>query len=391
MFDRQVFFSTTRPGCPPVRTLYLKNPVTVIIFYNRRERNDRMKALVKTKPEPGIEILDVPVPDIASDEILIRVKAAAICGSDIHKFEWDPSMHMYEKYLPLIFGHEFSGVVEKVGADIKPNEAKPGDRVSINNAHVCGACDYCRKGLLVLCPEFYWNGGTKDGAFAEFTVVKKDQIIHMPDSMSFVAGSLIEPLGVAARAVTKLNVGLGDNVAIIGAGTIGLFCCLMAKSLGAAKCITIALRSDIERLKLSVAELGADSYIINDEQNAEEEIKKLTGGIGPDIVFECSGVANMVNLALKLVKNTGNVGVVGIYPRTLELDLSTMVRSQKSLIGSFGGTNPYERTFWWATGNPELMKKAEKIVTHKSRLEDIEAALERNRTHESIKEVFVFD
>jgi threonine dehydrogenase-like Zn-dependent dehydrogenase len=350
-----------------------------------------MKALVKVKPGPENVIMDVPVPEIAADEILIRVKAASICGSDIHKFHWDPSMYMYEKYLPLIFGHEFSGVVEKVGSDIKAQEAKPGDRVTINNVHLCGVCEFCRKGMPALCPEFYWNGGTKNGAYAEFTVVKKDQILHMPDDMSFVAGSIIEPLGVAAHAVEDLGVKLGDKVAVIGIGTIGLFTALMAKSVGAAQCITIGLRSDIERLKLSVEEMGADTYIVNDEQNAEDEIKKLTGGLGADIVFECSGAADMVNLALKLVKYAGKVGVVGIYAKNLELDLSTMVRSQKSLISVFGGLAPYERTFQWAKGHPEMLKKAEKIVTHKSKIEDIEAALERNRTRESIKEVFIFD
>lgn len=350
-----------------------------------------MRALVKVKPGPENAILDVPVPEIASDEILIKVKAAAICGSDIHKFHWDPSMYMYEPYLPLIFGHEFSGVVERVGADIPSDAAKPGDRVAINNAHSCGVCDYCRRGMVSLCPEFYWNGGTKNGAFAEYTVVKQDQILHMPDDMSFLAGSLIEPLGVAANAVEKLGVGLGDRVAVIGAGTIGLFTTLMAKSAGASQCVIIGLRSDLARLKLATQELGADHYIINDEQNAEEEIQKLTDGMGMDIVFDCSGVAELVNLSLKLVKLTGRVGVVGIYSKTMELDLSALVRSQKSLIGTFGGTIPYDRTFLWAKGHPELLKKAEKIVTHTSRIEDIDRALERNRTHESIKEVFLFD
>lgn len=350
-----------------------------------------MKALVKMKPGPENVVMDVPVPEIAEDEILIRVKAAAVCGSDIHKFYWDPSMHMYEKYLPLIFGHEFSGVVEKTGAAIKPEEAKPGDRVTLNNTHSCGVCEFCQKGLLTRCPDFYWNGGTKDGAFAEFTVVKKDQIIHMPDDMSFVSGALIEPLGVAAHAVERVGIGLGDRVAVIGAGTIGLFTALMAKAAGAAQCITIGLRSDIERLKLSVDALGADCYIINDEQNAAEEIQKLTGGMGLDVVMECSGVPDMVNLALELTRLHGTVGVVGIYSGNMELDLSTMVRAEKSLICSFGGLSPYCRTFDWAKGHPDLLKKAEKIVTHKSKLEDIEAVLERSRTHESIKEVFVFD
>lgn len=335
--------------------------------------------------------MDVPIPEIGDDEILIQVKAAAICGSDIHKFHWDPSMHMYEKYLPLIFGHEFSGIVAKVGAEIQPHEVKPGDRVTLNNAHTCGVCDACRSGLGMLCPEFYWNGGTKNGAFAEYTVVKKDQIIHMPEEMSFIAGSLIEPLGVAANAVEKLGVRLADTVAVIGTGTIGLFTSLMAKAAGASQCITIGLRSDFERLKLSVEELGADMYIINDEQNALEEIKKITKGRGVDIAFECSGVPEMVNLALQLTRLGGKVGVVGIYSRPMELDLSAMVRAQKSLIGTFGGPAPYERTFQWAKGHPELMEKVTKIVTHTSKIENIDAALERSRTHESIKEVFLFD
>jgi threonine dehydrogenase-like Zn-dependent dehydrogenase len=349
-----------------------------------------MKALVKTKPEPGIEILDVPVPEIADDEILIRVKAVAVCGSDIHKFHWDPSMHMYEKYLPLIFGHEFSGIVERVGADILPAEAKPGDRVTLNNMHSCGVCEFCRKGQIMLCSEFYWNGGTKDGAYAEFCVVKKDQIIHMPDEMSFISGALLEPLGVAANAVDNMGAGFGDTAVVIGVGPIGLFCCLMAKAFGVSQCFTVGLRSDIERLELS-KEMGANRYFINGEDDVCAEIKKLTGGIGADMVFECSGVADMVNFGLQSVKDTGKVCVVGIYAKSLDLDLSALVRSQKSLIGTFGGTTPYDRLFRWAVCNPEIMKKAEKVVTHISRLEDIEAALERNRNHESIKEVFVFD
>lgn len=351
----------------------------------------KMKALVKQKAGPENVLMEVPVPEIQADEILIHVKAASVCGSDMHKFSWAPSMYMYEKYLPLIFGHEFSGVVEKIGEKIDPAVAKPGDRVTINNAHSCGVCEFCRKGLVMLCPEFYWNGGTKDGAFAEFTVVKADQILKMPDNMSFVAGSLIEPLGVAANAVDKLGIGLGTKVGVIGAGAIGLFATLMAKAAGAAQCVSIGLRSDLPRLQLAVEELGADAYIINDEQNAVEEVKKLTDGMGLDVVFECSGVPQMVNLATDLIRMGGKVGVVGIYSGKAELDLSTLVRSQKSLICTFGGMTPYGRTLEWAKGHPELMQKAEKIVTHKNQLEDFEEMLRRSRAHESIKEVFVFD
>ncbi len=350
-----------------------------------------MRALVKTKPGPENEILDVPVPEIAEDEILIRVKAAAVCGSDIHKFYWEPSMHMYKNYLPLIFGHEFSGVVEKIGAAIPEEKVKIGQRVSLNNAHFCGVCEYCRKGQPQKCPEFYWNGGTKDGAFAEFTVVKQDQLLPMPDDMSFVAGALIEPLGVAAHAVETAGVGLGDCVAVIGAGTIGLLTALMAKAAGAPQCAIIGLRADIQRLRLAVDELGADLFIVNDEEDALEKIQKLTNGIGLDAVFECSGVPKMVNLALDMIRGKGKVCAVGIYSGPVELDLSTMVRGEKNLLCSFGGPTPYSRTFDWAKGHPELMKKVEKIVTHTSRIEDIDAVLRRNRDHESIKEVFLFD
>lgn len=358
-------------------------------FSEKQERVDLMRALVKPKAGPENVVMDIPVPAIAADEILIRVKACAICGSDIHKFHWDPSMYMYEKYLPLVFGHEFSGVVEKIGDQI--TVCKPGDRVTVNNAHACGVCPACRKGMVMMCPEFYWNGGTKDGAFAEFTVVKSDQILHMPDNMSFLAGSLIEPLGVATNAVEKVGVGFGSKVAVSGAGTIGLFTALMAKAAGAASVTMIGLRSDVPRMELAMRELGVDGYIVSDEQDVAEEAKKLTGGMGMDFVFECSGYAPMVNTALSIVKMTGFVGVVGIYAQNLELDLSTMVRAQKSLIGCFGGTSPYARTFEWAKGHPELLEKATKIVSHQSRIEDIEAALQRSASHESIKEVFVFD
>ena len=112
---------------------------------------------------------------------------------------------------------------------------------------------------------------------------------------------------------------------------------------------------------------------------------------GLDVVFECSGVPQMVNLATDLIRMGGKVGVVGIYSGKAELDLSTLVRSQKSLICTFGGMTPYGRTLEWAKGHPELMQKAEKIVTHKNQLEDFEEMLRRSRAHESIKEVFVFD
>lgn len=350
-----------------------------------------MKALVKRKPGPENVVMDVPIPEIKEDEILIRVKAASVCGSDMHKFAWDPSMYMYEKYLPLIFGHEFSGVVEKIGAAIDPSVAKPGDRVTINNVHTCGTCEYCRKGLLMMCPEFYWNGGTKDGAYAEFTVVKADQIIKMPDEMSFEAGALIEPIGVAANAVEQLGIGFGAKVGVIGAGAIGLLTVLMAKAAGASEVTIFGLRSDIQRLELAVKELGADRYVINDEQDALAEVKAFTGGIGLDVVFECSGVPKMVNLALSLIRMAGKVGVVGIYSSNLDLDLSTMVRTQKSLVGTFGGLTPYTRTFEWARGHLDLMEKATKIISHRSKLDDFPAMLERSLKHESIKELFVFD
>lgn len=343
-----------------------------------------MLAAAKTKAAPGIELITVPVPKITDEEVLVKVKASGLCGSDVHTYLWEKTMHYKEKYLPLILGHEFSGEVVEVGRSV--TTVKRGDRVLAKPTHPCGKCWFCRNHRPSDCVDRATCGTTKAGAFAEYCAIHEDQVVHMPDNMTWEQGAIIEPLGVGTNCAIRAGIEYGDFVVVSGPGPIGLVAALAARSLGAGRIAVFGTSRDAKRLELA-KELGADYTFMGDRCDIVQEIRALTNGQGADVALECVGVSSLLQTDLSLIRKRGKVCCAGIYSAPATFDLDDTVRNSKTIIGAYAGYS-FERSVQWITGNNELAQKAVKIISHRSSLREIEDALQRAMHQENVKEIF---
>jgi 2-desacetyl-2-hydroxyethyl bacteriochlorophyllide A dehydrogenase len=350
----------------------------------------KMKAIVKKSLQPGLDIEEIPIPQIGDGEVLIKVRAAGICGSDVHMYEGAASYKVFEQFMPLVMGHEFCGDIAEVGKNV--SSVKPGERVVSRVAPSCGVCHYCRTNRRHFCSSTFKQilGLQKNGGFAEYVAVPEESCITMPDNMSYDFGALVEPLGVTGNAVNDAGITLGETVVIQGPGPIGLLTLLHAKARGAGQCIVIGTKRDKLRLE-KAKEFDADHIVVADEDDPVKAVLDLTGGYGANVVFEASGVPQLVQLALNMCEKTGRVVVEGIYGSEGSIDFTPMVRSAKKLIGTYGGLIAWDRIMAWAGSKSRYADLALGVVTHRTPLDDAVAAFERSVKKENIKELFVMN
>lgn len=350
-----------------------------------------MKAVVKKEPKRGVDIIDVPIPQIGENDILVQVKASGICGSDVHVYEWAGGYDWLTPHLPRILGHEFSGVVVETGK--KVTKVNVGDRVLARTSLTgpCGVCEYCRTGRRHFCTVHHscLTGWKADGGFAEYFRTTENGVVILPEQVSYEQGALAEPVSIGTCAVYDANLMIGDTCVIIGPGTIGLLTLIVAKSAGAGKCIVCGTGKDGKRLEMAKA-LGADEIINSDQVNMYERIMELTDGQGADIVFEASGAVSVIQPAIESTKKaSGRVILEGIYSKNANIELSNdIVRSARMIRGTYSGPIAWERTVAWLANNRESAEKCTKIITHRTNINDAVEAFERCVRKENIKEIF---
>ena len=268
-----------------------------------------MKALVKTKKGTGnIEIQQKPIPNISDDEVLIKIKVAGICGTDIHIYHDN-----FPYWPPVILGHEFSGEVVKAGKNIK--KIRAGDRV-IGEPHTkaCGTCYLCRTGNIQICAEKRSPGWGIDGAFAEYLKMPENLLHKIPENVSFDEAALLEPCAIIAHEVLERGgITPADNVVVFGAGAIGILAAQMATIAGAGKVIMVGLSSD-EEYRFKVAEeIGCVTRLINvDKEDTLSVVMDLTKGIGADVVIEASGAAPAICSAIEVLRKKGKLIAIGL-------------------------------------------------------------------------------
>jgi len=285
-----------------------------------------MLAVVKNSYEPGIEIKEIPNPKFKKDELVVKVKAASICGTDIHVYEWKADNRYQWIKLPLVLGHEFSGVVEQVG---KSSRYRIGQRVVVDPVISCGGCEFCLEGLPNLCINRQTIGLNLDGGFAEYVSVPQKNLIDLPKELSFEEGACIEPLGVAVRALENSNFKPGDKVLIFGPGPIGLMAMQIFINSGAREVIVVGTGKDELRLKKAL-ELGAT--IINiDDSTANDKFLSLKDRGSVDIVVDFSGSVLVFQKAIEIVKPAGQIILGSIYNGISKVDLTSMVRKEIKL------------------------------------------------------------
>ncbi len=294
-----------------------------------------MKALVYTQPYT-FEYTDVPDP-VVGDDVLVRVKACGICGSDVAGHTGKTGRRLP----PLIMGHEAAGVVERTGRNV--HGFAPGDRICFDSTVYCNQCPACQHGLFNRCvkrqvlgvsvPEF-----KRQGAFAEFVVVPHWICAKLPDNMSFVQAALLEPASIGTHAASRPPMGASDTVVVIGAGTIGLFILQAARLRGAKT--TVAC--DLNEFRLGLAkQVGADVCLNPGTVNLKEEIQKRTDGRGADVAFEAVGFAETFRQAISITKTGGTVVAVGNLQKETEFNLQELVSRELTFTGSYASAGEF--------------------------------------------------
>jgi L-iditol 2-dehydrogenase len=295
-----------------------------------------VKALVLTAPSQ-LEFTDFPKPIPADDEVLLRIHACGICGSDIHG--WDGSTG--RRRPPLIMGHEAAGEIVAVGPRVE--RWRSGDRVTFDSTISCGACPYCARGEVNLCDHRRVVGVApveyrQHGAFAEFLAVPARILYALPNGLTYQQAAMVEPVSIAIHAVQRVRLAPNATAVVVGAGMIGLFVIQALRWAGASRIIAVDLADN--RLALA-RELGATDTLRSDLMEVPAEVARLTGGNGADVALEVVGVSATLNLAIASVRRGGSVVLVGNLAAKTDFPLQAVVTRELTLHGTCGSAGEY--------------------------------------------------
>ncbi len=295
-----------------------------------------MKALL-LKEYLKLELVEMPEPAIGAHDVLVRVRACGICGSDVHGLDGSTG----RRIPPLVMGHEAAGVVAKTGAQVKG--LREGDRVTFDSTVWCGECFYCRRGEVNLCDDRQVLGVSpgeyrRHGAFAEYVAVPRRIVYPLPAGLSFEYAAMIEALSVAVHAVGITPVTLGDTAVVVGSGMIGLLVIQALKRAGCGRVIAVDI--DEARLRLA-AQLGADDQLNPKSVDVPAFAREATGGRGADVAVEVVGASDPLQTALKSLRKGGVLTMVGNLSPRVELPLQWVVTRQVKLLGSCASAGEY--------------------------------------------------
>jgi (R,R)-butanediol dehydrogenase / meso-butanediol dehydrogenase / diacetyl reductase len=283
-----------------------------------------------------VRIEDVPRPTPGPGELLLRVSWCGICGTDLEEYRAGPSLIPVDvpnpltgRAAPLTLGHEFAGSVAARGEGV--TGFRVGERVAPEVVLYCGQCYFCRRHEYALCLNWAAIGLMTDGGLAEYAVVPAFSSARLPDSVSDEEGALVEPTEVAVRAVRKSHLRLGETVAIVGGGTIGLLVLQVARAAGAGAVYVIEPR--VARRELALR-LGATAAFCPDSPDWQSEVREACAGVGPDVAFECAGAPETADLAVHTARKGGRIVLVGIHPGRVPLSTLDVIVGEKRLVGS---------------------------------------------------------
>jgi 2-desacetyl-2-hydroxyethyl bacteriochlorophyllide A dehydrogenase len=304
-----------------------------------------------------IRIEDLPTPKIKDDEVLVRVKAVSICGSDLHAY-----MGVSKRRIPpLVMGHEFSGEIVKLGRTVKG--LKEGERVVLEPVLSCGKCALCQRGRSNICENIRLVGLHLSGAFSEYVPISASKCHTLPDAVSFEEASLVEPLAVAVHAVNLASLEKSEDIGILGSGAVGLMTLQVVNNIGAEKLFAI----DTLKYRLNLAKkLGATTTI---NAKKEDPVKEVLAYGGANTVFEAVGHQKTVQQALSMVKKGGKVVIIGMLEATMELGMLDVTVKEIEIKGSYGYTsNDFKQALTLiAKGKVEVKP----LITHVLSLHDI--------------------
>jgi threonine 3-dehydrogenase len=337
-----------------------------------------MQAVVKAHPAPGAEIREVKVPAFGRTEVLIKVKVASICGTDLHIYEWD-RWAQGRIHPPLIPGHEFCGEVVACGDEV--TSVKEGDFVSAEMHVACGKCLQCRTGEAHICQNVKIIGVDANGAFAEYVVIPESNVWKLDPAIPQEYASILDPLGNAVHSVLAGEIA-AKSVAVTGCGPIGLFAIAVARATGAAQVFAIEVN---EHRRKIAAQMKADAVFDPAAQDVKAEIMQRTGGLGADIVLEMAGHPKAIRTAFDIVRRGGRISLLGLTSKPISLNFSEDIIFKGITIQGINGRRMYQ-TWYQMTA---LLKAGKldlhPVITDRIAMKDFSSAMERLRTGEASK------
>lgn len=314
-----------------------------------------------------VEKRQIPIPKV--DEALVKVYCIGICGSDVHYYEHG-EIGRYKVEAPLILGHEVAGKVVAIGSEVQ--NVLIGDRVAIEPGVSCGKCSYCKSGRYNLCPDVSFMATPPvDGAWADYVTIQSDFLFHLPDSMTFEEGALLEPLAVGFHALERGNVNASDRLFISGLGPIGLLAAQAAKLNG----INEIYASDVVPFRRELAlKMGVTAVIDPLQENVTDRLHELTNNRGIDVHLETSGNDQAISESGKYVKRGGKIILIGLPTvDNIPFNFNHFIDSEIDMYGVFRYANVYQKAID-TIANSTI--KLEQVITHKFPLQEIDQAID---------------
>ncbi len=330
-----------------------------------------MKALVKSKAEKGLWMQDIPIPEVGVNDVMIKIKKTAICGTDLHIYNWDDWAKKTIK-VPTTIGHEYMGVVAEVGNGV--TTIKVGDRVTGEGHIACGHCRNCRRGKLHVCENTIGVGVNRDGAFAEYLVIPENNVIKLDDRISDEIASIMDPFGNATHTALSFPL-IGEDVLITGAGLIGNMATAIAQFAGARYVVV----SDVSEYRLDIARKMGATLTVNPAkgETVADAVKKL-GIRGFDIGLEMSGVPVAFKEMVENMYNGSKISLLGILPNDTKVDWNTIIFKALTLKGIYG------REMWetWYQMEQMIISGIDlsPIITHKFHVDEFQKGFDVMQT-----------
>ena len=340
-----------------------------------------MKAFVKVRPEMGgAEYMDFKSPRRQKGEVIIEVKAAGICGTDLHLYDWAENViREYKPNLPVVMGHEFAGKIVESGPEI--GHLNVGDNVTAFPVLYCGRCSYCRDGQQNICNNRPILGLGANGAFAQYVAIRAVNVYRLDEKIPFELGALSELTCVGIHALDRIQMKIGDNVAVVGCGPLGLLIAILAKHSGAGQVFVTGLKQDQQRLDLA-KKVGAHSILV-DETDPKQIIVDSTNGVGADVVFETAGSSAGVIQSIDIVRKGGRISILGQGHESTQIQTATLSFREIELVGTRAYTGKD-----WDKISTTLLNAAEdlsQVVTHRIPLAQAEEGIKRMKSREGLK------
>ena len=337
-----------------------------------------MLAVVKPQAKPGVEIRDVAIPQIGLTDVLVKVKVASICGTDLHIYNWD-RWAQGRIHPPLIPGHEFCGEVVAVGNEV--TTVKEGDFVSAEMHVACGKCLQCRTGEAHICQFVKIIGVDADGAFAEYVRIPESNIWKLDPAIPIEYASILDPLGNAVHTVLAGEIA-AKTVAITGCGPIGLFSIAVARAVGAAQVIAIEVNEHRRRI---AKEMKADLVLDPTKDDVRQVVAERTAGAGVDVVLEMAGHPSAIRTAFDIVRRGGRISLLGLTSKPISLNFSEDIIFKGITVQGINGRRMYQ-TWYQMTALLKAGKlELHPVITDRMAMADFSKGMERLTTGEASK------